>query len=81
MSQTLAPAPPVIRGFAFRPVSSRRWRVIDRTGRVIGHVRWEEAGGGLRFHAERFDLARARLRQLGAFWSAREAVECLTYLR
>lgn len=81
MSHLLVPSPPLLRGYTLRPVSARRWRVLDRRGLVIGHVRWEEVFEGLRFHAERFDLAHARLRQLGAFWSAREAVECLAYLR
>jgi hypothetical protein len=35
----------------------------------------------VRFHAERFDLAAARMRDLGAFWTARDAVDCLRYLR
>lgn len=73
--------PPTVRGVELRQVSARRWRVIDRTGRVIGHVRVEDGGGGRRFHAERFDLRAARMREVGAFWSASEAVECLRYLR
>jgi hypothetical protein len=72
---------PRVRGVTLRPVSKRRWRVLDRAGRVIGHVRAEAERDGVRFHAERFDIVAARLRDLGAFWSAREAVECLRYLR
>jgi len=81
MTPTLAPVPAAVRGCSFHPVSPQRWRVLDRSGRVIGHVRWEECADGVRYHAERFDLARARLRPLGAFWTAREAVDCLIYLR
>lgn len=73
--------PRSVRGCVLRAVSERRWRVIDRRGVVIGHVRREQAGQGVRFHAERFELARARLRDLGAFWTIDEAVECLAYLR
>ncbi|MFV4914494.1 DNA mismatch repair protein [Microbacterium lacticum] len=70
-----------VRGVTLRAVSDRRWRVLDRTGRVIGHLRAEAQSTGIRFHAERFDLASARLRHLGAFWSADEAIDCLRYLR
>ncbi|WP_228495273.1 DNA mismatch repair protein [Microbacterium sp. VKM Ac-2870] len=81
MTTPVAPVAPVVRGFVFRPISRQRWRVIDRRGRVIGHLRWEHCSEGLRFHAERFDLVRAQLRPLGSFWTAREAVDCLVYLR
>ena len=82
MNLTTQSGPAVrVRGVTLRAVSSTRWRVLDRTGRVIGHLRTEVQPGGTRFHAERFDLASARLRALGAFWSADEAVECLRYLR
>ncbi|WP_454119014.1 DNA mismatch repair protein [Microbacterium lacticum] len=70
-----------VRGITLRAVSQTRWRVLDRTGRVLGHLRAEAQRTGTRFHAERFDLAAARLRDLGAFWSADEAIECLRYLR
>lgn len=72
---------PSVRGVTLRAVSATRWRVLDRAGRVLGHLRAESRTEGVRFHAERFDLAAARLRPLGAFWTAREAVECLRYLR
>lgn len=72
---------PAVHGVLLRPVSGTRWRVLDRTGRVLGHLRAEALSAGIRFHAERFDLAARRLRDLGGFWSAAEAVECLRYLR
>ncbi|WP_336631227.1 MULTISPECIES: DNA mismatch repair protein [unclassified Microbacterium] len=79
---TITPTPhPIVRGVTLRAVSATRWRVLDRTGRVVGHLRAEDRAEGVRFHAERFDVAAARLRHLGAFWTAREAVECLRYLR
>lgn len=70
-----------VRGVVLLRVSPRRWRVLDRTGRVLGHLRAEDGTLGVRFHAERFDLAAARMRDLGAFWTARDAVDCLRYLR
>jgi len=81
MTSLLAPAPPALRGYRFHAVAAHRWRVLDRRGRIIGHLRSEERTEGVRYHAERFELARARMRQLGAFWTVREAVECLNYLR
>lgn len=81
MITTTTDAPPVVRGFALHPVSARRWRVLDRSGRVVGHVRAEPTPDGTRFHAERFDLAARRMRPHGAFWTADEAVQCLRYLR
>lgn len=74
-------AAPVVRGVTLRPVSAKRWRVLDRNGRVLGHLRAESQRDGIRFFAERFELAAARLRVLGSFWTASEAVECLRYLR
>ena len=73
--------PRSVRGCSLRAVSDRRWRVIDRRGVVIGHVRREQSAQGTRFHAERFELARARMRELGSFCRLDEAVECLAYLR
>lgn len=81
MTITLGEETPTVRGVTLRPVSTRRWRVLDRTGRVLGHLRAEQRTAGVRYHAERFELAAARMRQLGAFWTAEEAVDCLRYLR
>lgn len=53
------------------------WRVIDRDERVIGHLRIVEDAMGVRYRAERLHRATGRLVELGAFWSADEAVECL----
>lgn len=72
---------PAVRGVMLRAVSARRWRVLDPTGRILGHLRADERRDGTRFHAERFDPATGSLRELGAFWSAAEAVDCLRYLR
>ena len=48
---------------------------------MIGHLRAESAADGTRFHAERFDFRGARMRDLGAFWSVQDAVDCLRHLR
>ena len=67
---------PVVRGVRLLPVSARRWRVLDRRGIVIGHLRADTVAAGIRF-----DLAAARMRSIGSFWNAHEAVECLRHLR
>ena len=69
------------RGITVHRVSPRRWRVLDRAGVVLGHLRAEQTQLGTRYHAERFDLAAARMRELGAFWSTHDAIDCLRYLR
>lgn len=72
---------PAVRGVRLLPVSARRCRVLDRRGVVIGHLRADTVAAGIRFRAERFDLAAARMRPIGSFWNAHEAVECLRHLR
>jgi len=62
-------------------VGAGRWRVLGRGGRLLGHLRADAQPGGVRYHAERFDAAAARLRTVGSFWTAAEATECLRYLR
>lgn len=81
MTLTHQEAMPAVRGVTLRAISATRWRVLDRRGLVLGHLRAEPHNGGIRFFAERFDHAATRLRVLGSFWSAGEAVECLRYLR
>jgi hypothetical protein len=57
------------------------WRVADRHGRIIGHLRVVETGLGVRYRAERFHPATGALRAIGEFWSADEAVRTLRHLR
>lgn len=76
---TEASTPPHGRSVTLRPVSATRWRVLDRAGRVIGHLRSVHVPEGIRYHAERFDMRAARLRDLGGFWRSEDAVDCLRY--
>lgn len=80
MTTTIDIPTPVVRAVSLRVISARRWRVIDKRGLVIGHLRAEAVPEGIRYHAERFDISAARLRLLGSFWTPHEAVECLRYL-
>jgi len=53
------------------------WRVRDRSGFVIGHLQTVAELSGTRFRARRFHAATHSFRDLGDFWSADDAVECL----
>ncbi|QIG40518.1 hypothetical protein G5T42_14415 [Microbacterium sp. 4R-513] len=81
----LAPSsPPALR--AGTPVSLARvapslWRVIDTQGRVIGHLQAFAEMGGVRYRARRFHVASRVFRELGEFWSADDAIDCLRFAR
>lgn len=60
---------------------ARLWRVLDDTDRVLGHLRIEPSPLGLRYRAERLQLATGAFRLIGEFWSADDAVQTLRYLR
>lgn len=53
------------------------WRVQDRGGRVLGHLRIVTDPLGLRYRAERLQLATGSFRLIGEFWRADDAVEAL----
>lgn len=55
------------------------WRVLDPSGRVIGHVQSFSHPLGERFRAMRYHPLSTRFRELGEFWSADEAVAALRY--
>lgn len=62
-------------------VARGRWRVSDRSGRILGHVHAVLTERGWRFAAERFSVAARAFRALGEFWTPDEALECLRYAR
>ncbi len=55
------------------------WRVQDRTGRVLGHLRLIADPLGLRYRAERLQLSSGAFRTLGEFWRPDDAVDVLRY--
>jgi hypothetical protein len=57
------------------------WRVLDRGGRVIGHLQAIAQADGIRFRARRFHTPTHSFRDLGDFWNADDAVECLRFGR
>lgn len=62
-------------------VGRDRWRIVDRTGRAIGHLQRLHDARGTRFRAQRFHAPTRAFRDVGEFWSAREAAECLRLSR
>ena len=57
------------------------WRVMDASGRVIGHLQASAQRQGVRYRARRFHTASRTFRELGEFWSADDAIECLRFAR
>lgn len=57
------------------------WRVLEPGGRVIGHLERVAQPDGVRFRARRFHAPSQVFRDLGDFWSADDAVECLRFTR
>ena len=57
------------------------WRVLEPGGRVIGHLQEVAQAGGSRFRARRYSARSHAFLDLGDFWSADDAVECLLFTR
>lgn len=63
------------------PVGPSLWRVMDRDGRVIGHVQADPDGLDVRWSARVFHAPSRAFRDLGRFWSADDAVDCVVFGR
>lgn len=76
-------APMLARGAGVRlaDAAPSLWRVLDRSGRVLGHLQAIAVRGGVRFRARRFHPASGTFRDLGDFWSPDDAVDCLRFAR
>lgn len=57
------------------------WRVVDRGGRVIGHLQALAVGSGVRYRARRFHAATRAFLELGEFWSLDDAIDCIRFAR
>lgn len=68
------------RGLTLVRASDDLWRVTDTSGRVHGHLQVLPHPLGLRYGARLYHAATGRLRPVGDFWSADEAVDCLRAL-
>ena len=77
------PAPHLSRSAHVRlvPAAPALWRVVDRDSRVIGHLQAIRRGRDTRYVARRFHSPSRAFRELGEFWSAGDAIECITFAR
>jgi hypothetical protein len=51
------------------------WRVLDRTGAVIGHIERQAHADGEKYLARRIVMSSRRI-ELGAFWRMADAADC-----
>jgi hypothetical protein len=51
------------------------WRVVDRTGAVLGHIERQAHSDGERYLARRIVMPSRRI-ELGAFWRMDDAADC-----
>ena len=63
------------------PVGAARWRVLDCSGRALGHLERYESEFGPRYRAQRFHAPSRTFRAIGEFWSAPEAADTLRLSR
>ncbi|WP_100810805.1 MULTISPECIES: hypothetical protein [unclassified Microbacterium] len=81
-TQTLHPAvPPPAPSSGLRvhliPVGPTLWRVVDMTGRIIGHLQHRDHALGSRWAARRYRDGVGGFRTVGEFWTVDEAVSAL----
>ena len=63
------------------PVGDHLWRVVDATGRALGHLQQRGDDARARFAARRFHAASGGFRDAGEFCRPDEAIECLRLSR
>jgi hypothetical protein len=76
LAQTREPFPLDLPGLRFDAVGRGLWRVSRPGGAVLGHVERQAHPGGERFCARRMAPGAPSPRELGEFWSPRDAAEC-----
>lgn len=79
--QSDIPTPTPARPVRLAGAAPSLWRVIDASGRVIGHVQALAQADGVRFRARRFRVATRAFMDLGEFWSVDDAIDCLRFVR
>lgn len=80
-STTITPTLRVGTPVRLMPAASGLWRVVDGKGRIIGHLETVAQRHGVRYRARRFHAAARAFRDLGDFWSADDAIDCLRFAR
>lgn len=73
--------PPVHPTLTLVPAGAGRWRVLDCSGRALGHLVRYESELGPRYRAQRFHAPSRTFRAIGEFWSAPEAADTLRLSR
>lgn len=68
-------------GYRLAAASAGLWRVLDSSGRVVGHVAEREEDGHLRIIARRFRAASRAFVDIGSFWRLDDAVAALHHSR
>ena len=83
MTTRTAPSPRLHPGLGLRliPIGDSRWRLVDAAGLIIGHVDTVTEARGTRYRALHYHPGSRSFRELGAFWSLDDAVDCLRYAR
>lgn len=81
MYATTTPAPQLAKTspYTLDPAGLAQWRVRDRTHTIIGHLTASQTVDGTRFIARRYHHRSGTFLDLGTFWSAQDAVDCLRY--
>ncbi len=64
-----------LRDLTLLQVGDGLWRVVNRTGTVLGHIERSSDGADERFAARRL-LAATRTMALGTFWNIDDAADC-----
>lgn len=75
------PNPLRTRGVRLVAAAPALWRIVDAGGRVIGHLQAVRQGHDIRYRARRFHAPSRAFRDLGEFWSADDAIECVRLAR
>jgi hypothetical protein len=83
LQNSLSALPPLTRASNVQLVAAGAllWRIVDRSGRVIGHLQAMREGSDIRYRARRFHAQSRAFRDLGEFWSIDDAVECVLFTR
>lgn len=77
MTTIAATLPQRLRAYRLVAVSEGVARVVDASGRVIGHVAQSDDGDGCRYRARRFRAAAGGFVELGRFWHLEDAIAAL----
>lgn len=81
LDSTASPSVPAGSGVRLASAAPSLWRVIDTRGRVIGHLQAIAGDAGIRYRARMFHTTSRAFRDLGEFWSAADAIDCLRFAR